>query len=103
MSKVEQTFQEQGGDLSGGTATIFSMTLIDKLRKANKVVVFTGAGVSAESHIPTFRDALVGLWVDFNPEDLATVRAFNRDQELVWGWYEWRRMQVLLAQPFLKP
>ena len=61
--------------------------------------MFTGAGVSAESGIPTFRDALTGLWERFDAEDLATPEAFRRDKELVWGWYEWRRMQVLGALP----
>ncbi len=73
--------------------------LIAALRQAKQVVVFTGAGVSAESGIPTFRDALTGFWQRFDAEDLATPQAFCRDQELVWGWYEWRRMQVLRAQP----
>ena len=69
------------------------------LQQAKHVVVFTGAGVSAESGIPTFRDALTGLWERFNAEDLATPEAFRRDEELVWGWYEWRRMRVLGSQP----
>lgn len=73
--------------------------LIAALQQARQVVVFTGAGVSAESGIPTFRDALTGLWQRFDAEDLATPDAFRRDKELVWGWYEWRRMQVLRAQP----
>jgi NAD-dependent deacetylase len=63
------------------------------------VVVFTGAGVSAESGIPTFRDALTGLWERFDAEDLATPEAFRRDKELVWAWYEWRRMEVLRSLP----
>ena len=73
--------------------------LIDTLQRAKYVVVFTGAGVSAESGIATFRDALTGLWQRFDVSDLATPEAFQRDEELVWGWYEWRRMQVLRAQP----
>jgi len=73
--------------------------LIVALQKARHVVVFTGAGVSAESGIPTFRDSLTGLWERFNAEDLATPGAFRKDKELVWGWYEWRRMKVLRAQP----
>ncbi|MDP2370317.1 SIR2 family NAD-dependent protein deacylase [Rhodoferax sp.] len=77
----------------------FSSELITRLSRANHVVVFTGAGVSAESGIPTFRDALTGLWAHFDAEDLATPEAFSKDRELVWGWYEWRRMQVLRAQP----
>lgn len=63
------------------------------------IVVFTGAGVSAESGIPTFRDALSGLWERFDAEALATPQAFLRDPDLVWGWYEWRRMQAMRARP----
>ena len=73
--------------------------LIAALRAARKVVVFTGAGVSAESGIPTFRDALTGLWARFDAERLATPEAFTRDPDLVWGWYEWRRLKVQQAQP----
>lgn len=71
----------------------------DALRGARHVVVFTGAGVSAESGIPTFRDALTGLWERFDAEELATPEAFRRNPDLVWGWYEWRRMLVMRAQP----
>jgi NAD-dependent deacetylase len=73
--------------------------LICALQTAKHIVVFTGAGVSAESGIPTFRDALTGLWERFDATDLATPDAFRKDEELVWGWYEWRRMRVLRAQP----
>ena len=69
------------------------------LQAARHVVVFTGAGVSAESGIPTFRDALTGLWSRFDPSQLATAQAFERDPALVWGWYEWRRAMVARAQP----
>lgn len=69
------------------------------LRAARRVAVLTGAGVSAESGIATFRDAQTGLWERFAAEDLATPEAFRRDPALVWGWYEWRRMQVLRAGP----
>ena len=73
--------------------------VIAALQVAKHVVIFTGAGLSAESGIPTFRDALTGLWERFDAEDLATPNAFRKDRELVWGWYEWRRMKVLQAQP----
>ena len=73
--------------------------LVSRLRQARRVVVFTGAGVSAESGIPTFRDAMTGLWTRFQAEDLATPDAFRRDPDLAWGWYEWRRMKVMAAQP----
>ena len=69
------------------------------LRDARHLVVFTGAGVSAESGIPTFRDALSGLWERFDPAELATPSAFRRDPALVWGWYESRRAQVLTCEP----
>lgn len=69
------------------------------LRNARCIAVLTGAGMSAESGIPTFRDAMTGLWSRFDPIELATAQAFLRDPPLVWGWYEWRRMKVLRAQP----
>ena len=71
----------------------------EALRKARHVCVLTGAGISAESGIPTFRDALTGLWANFSPEELATPEAFARDPETVWSWYEWRRELIRHAQP----
>ena len=76
-----------------------SSELIKALDNAKHVVVFTGAGVSAESGVSTFRDALSGLWARFDPMQLATPEAFLADPELVWGWYEWRRQLLLKAQP----
>jgi NAD-dependent deacetylase len=73
--------------------------LIEALRSAKDILVLTGAGISAESGLPTFRDPLTGLWERFNPQDLATPDAFERDPALVWGWYEWRRMKALRAAP----
>lgn len=73
--------------------------LVKTLQTARRWVVFTGAGVSAESGIPTFRDALTGLWARFDAEALATAEAFLRDPELVWGWYEWRRAKVAQSSP----
>lgn len=72
---------------------------VDWLGNARCVVVFTGAGVSAESGIPTFRDQLTGLWAKFDPAQLATSTAFRNDPGLVWGWYEWRRTQVAQTRP----
>jgi NAD-dependent deacetylase len=69
------------------------------LARAQHVCVITGAGISAESGIPTFRDALTGLWAKFNPEDLATPEAFERDPRFVWDWYEFRREVVRKAEP----
>jgi NAD-dependent deacetylase len=78
------------------------MTLSDAaklLGQARHVVVFTGAGISAESGVPTFRDALTGLWSRFDAQALATPQAFHEDPDLVWGWYEWRRRLVQRVQP----
>lgn len=73
--------------------------LAQALRQARRVVVFTGAGVSAESGIATFRDALTGLWSRFDAQALATPEAFQAHPDIVWGWYEWRRAQVLRSAP----
>ncbi len=73
--------------------------LVADLRGADRAVVLTGAGVSAESGVPTFRDAQTGLWARFDPAELATPEAFRRDPELVWRWYLWRRELVARAEP----
>ncbi|HWM68328.1 MAG TPA: NAD-dependent deacylase [Steroidobacteraceae bacterium] len=73
--------------------------LVETLRSARDVLILTGAGISAESGLPTFREPLCGLWERFNPQDLATPGAFARDPALVWGWYEWRRMKAPRAAP----
>ena len=69
------------------------------LRDARFVAVLTGAGISAESGVPTFRDALTGLWANFDPLELATPAAFRRNPKLVWDWYAQRRAQVHLVAP----
>jgi NAD-dependent deacetylase len=69
------------------------------VREARRVVVLTGAGVSAESGIPTFRDALTGLWARYRAEELATSEAFERNPSLVWGWYRMRRELVTRSEP----
>lgn len=71
----------------------------ETLRNAQHVTVLTGAGISAESGIPTFRDAQTGFWSKFRAEDLATVAGFKRDPVSVWNWYAERRRSVLQAQP----
>ncbi len=68
------------------------------LRSSSRICVLTGAGVSSESGIPTFRGP-GGLWRNFRPEDLATPAAFARNPLLVWEWYEWRRGIIAAAQP----
>jgi NAD-dependent deacetylase len=75
--------------------------LLGTLRKslgAARIVAFTGAGISAESGIPTFRGPN-GLWRNFSPEKLASPEAFARDPQLVWEWYDWRRQIIDMAQP----
>lgn len=73
--------------------------LVERLRDARSVVVLTGAGMSAESGVPTFREAQTGLWARYRPEDLATREAFARNPRMVWQWYAWRREVVRHAEP----
>ena len=63
----------------------------EKLSQAKQIVVLTGAGISAESGIPTFRDAQVGLWEKYDPAELASPTGFLNNPKLVWDWYEYRR------------
>lgn len=67
-------------------------------RQAQRVAVLTGAGISAESGVPTFRGE-GGLWRQYRAEDLATPNAFARDPKLVWEWYDWRRQLIGKVQP----
>lgn len=69
------------------------------LRDAASVTVSTGAGMSAESGVPTFRDTQDGLWAKYRPEDLATPEAFAADPAMVWDWYEWRRTRLAGLNP----
>lgn len=69
------------------------------IAEAKHLVVLTGAGMSAESGVPTFRDALTGLWAKFSPEELATEQAFRADPQRVWDWYVSRREAVAAVQP----
>lgn len=73
--------------------------LIEQLQQANHVVVLTGAGTSAESGVPTFREAQTGLWEQYDPQQLATPQAFAKNPQLIWEWYTWRRQLVEEAQP----
>jgi NAD-dependent deacetylase len=70
----------------------------DLLRRAARICVSTGAGMSAESGVPTFRDAS-GLWANFDPDEYATPRAFERDPRKVWSWYRWRRQALRKVEP----
>lgn len=73
--------------------------LVEILRDSSRVVALTGSGVSAESGVPTFREAQTGLWARYDPQELATPEAFARDPKLVWKWYAWRRGLVEGARP----
>lgn len=73
--------------------------LIEIFHNARAIVVLTGAGISAESGIPTFRDAQTGLWQRYSPQELATPRAFETNPGLLWNWYAWRRNLISKAEP----
>jgi NAD-dependent deacetylase len=73
--------------------------LLETLGSAESIAVLTGAGISAESGIPTFRDAQTGLWAQYSAMELATPEAFERSPRLVWEWYEMRRGLCLRADP----
>lgn len=74
-------------------------TVRDWIREARHIAVLTGAGMSAESGVPTFRDAQTGLWARFNPQELATEAAFRAHPQRVWDWYEYRREMIAAVQP----
>jgi len=73
--------------------------LRERLRGVRRLLVLSGAGMSAESGIPTFRDALTGLWSRFDPAQLASVEGFRADPALVWDWYTERRLALRGVQP----
>ena len=70
----------------------------DWIKRASSIAVLTGAGISAESGVPTFRGDQ-GLWKQYKPEELATPEAFLKDPRLVWEWYDWRRQTIAKAVP----
>jgi NAD-dependent deacetylase len=72
--------------------------IAERVRRATRVTILTGAGVSAASGVPTFRGP-EGLWRQFRPEDLATPQAFASDPRLVWEWYDWRRGLISRCRP----
>ncbi len=78
---------------------LFPIDLIHLLRNADRVAVLTGAGVSQESGLRTFRESQSGLWTQYRPEDLASPQAFARDPKLIWDWYAWRREAVKGVRP----
>ena len=74
-------------------------SLVMEFKDALSITVLTGAGISAESGIPTFRQAQTGLWSQYNPEELATPGAFQDNPELVWKWYRWRQELITRSAP----
>jgi len=77
----------------------FPSELIQRLRATERLAVLTGAGVSQESGLRTFRDSQDGLWAKYKPTDLASPEAFARDPKLVWDWYAWRREAIKGVRP----
>lgn len=77
---------------------IFPEELLSRLRKADRIAVLTGAGISAESGVPTFRGAS-GLWKKFRPEELANFEAFIKNPDLVWEWYRYRKKIISAIRP----
>ena len=73
--------------------------ILELARSARRVTVLSGAGMSAESGVPTFRDAQTGLWEHFDPTELATPEAWDEDPAQCWAWYAWRASLVRGAQP----
>lgn len=79
--------------------SVLLQTVRGWLREASQVAVLTGAGISAESGVPTFRDAQTGYWAQFRAEDMATEEGFRAHPERVWGWYMHRRQLMAGVQP----
>jgi NAD-dependent deacetylase len=77
----------------------FPGKVLEILQSSQRVAVLTGAGISAESGIPTFREAQSGLWARYDPVELATPEAFQRNPRLVWEWYTWRKDLISQSAP----
>lgn len=79
--------------------TAMNETLAEAVQRARHVAVLSGAGISAESGVPTFREVQTGLWEGFSAEDLATAEAFAENPDLVFTWYRWRQALIQQVQP----
>lgn len=77
----------------------FPAEFVSRLRESERVAILTGAGVSQESGLRTFRDAQTGLWAQYKPNELASPEAFARDPKLIWDWYAWRREAIKGVRP----
>lgn len=98
ITRIEESV-EAGSSVSSFTMTEIPLALITLLRAAQHITVLTGAGVSAESGLPTFREAQTGWWAQCDPQELATPAAFLKNPRLVWAWYAWRRAWLARATP----
>lgn len=85
--------------MTSSQSFVIPPALIESLRAARHITVLTGAGVSAESGLRTFRDRLTGLWAEYRPEDLSTPEAFRQNPRLVWEWHAGHREAMAAAQP----
>ena len=85
--------------MSGASIDNLLAEAAEKFRNAERVIVLTGAGISAESGIPTFRDAQTGLWAQYDPMELASPDGFRENPKLVWDWYQYRREIVRKNSP----
>jgi NAD-dependent deacetylase len=90
---------ETEAELAADTVDTALQQAAQALAEAAGIVVLTGAGISKDSGLPTFREAQTGLWARYSPEQLATPEAFAAQPELVWRWYAWRRELVARAEP----
>ena len=78
--------------------TTTAQAIANALRQGRRIVIFTGAGMSAESGIATFRGQASSHWQQFKPEELASPDGWRANKQRVWAWYEGRRAQVMAAQ-----
>ncbi|MEE3850790.1 NAD-dependent deacylase [Gordonia sp. LSe1-13] len=90
---TDDTVPRHEGDIAIPAAAV------EAVRRAEVITVFTGAGMSADSGIATFRDTETGLWARFDPTEIATPAAWDNDPGLVWAWYQWRARLVCDAEP----
>lgn len=85
--------------LFSGNVSDAARQIAQAIGQPREIVIFTGAGVSADSGIPTFRDGATGLWVDVDPMDVASIEGFERNPEKVWAWHEEMRQRFASAKP----
>ncbi len=85
--------------LFSGSVSEAASQIAQTIGQPREIVIFTGAGLSADSGIPTFRDGETGLWVDVDPMEVASIEGFERDPEKVWAWHEEMRQRFDSARP----